>query len=886
MKSLKPPSSIVLTVIFVVFSLFILFTAEQAAAQTGVWQSCETGTTYCNNPWDYSMGYQFTPTKNGQITHLCGRFTGSKSVRLYDSAYSILASAQVTSSNTWSCTSISYSPVNVSADHVYYVVVELAGSVGCYENGIPEFPQTCQGVTINTSVYQYPSGTFNASHTSYPYMMYGIADVVFIETTVSSYTLFVSKTGTGSGIVSSSPSGINCGTTCSASFSSGTSVTLTSVATSGTFTGWSGDCSGATCTVSMTANRSVTANFDTAVQTGGVWQSCETGTLTCGIGWDYSMGYQFTPTKNGQITKLCGQFSGTKSVRLYNSAYSILASAQVTSSNSWSCTSLPSAVNVSASQVYYVLAEVAGSGACYRGGTTFPTTCQGITINASVYDQPSGTFDSSHWSETSNIYGIADIVFVETATSSYTLSVSKTGTGSGTVTSSPSGINCGSTCSSSFTSGTSVTLTTTASGGSTFTGWSGEGCSGTGTCSVSMTANRSATANFSTITYSCQEHNVSGWAWSENIGWISFSCKNQGAAGDYGLDIADSTGLLSGYAWSENIGWITFNRADTGAPPAAPDYGTYLAKIDLSSKEISGWARTCSVFQTGCSGALDPNRGGWEGWIKLRDTSYRTWVNSSISPAEFRDWGWSDMNVGWITFNCIDINCGASNYKVITSFSYNQPPQASFSCVPSSCTIYTGETLTLNNNSSDPDNNLARSEWDILNWGSAPDLTCCASGCDSSTILCNYTVQSLILGKGTYSSRLSVWDVSNETNSLTKAFSIKQDIVVDFKCSLDNSNWQSCANFHAQFGAKVYFQDQSTPSEGTGVSISSRVWAFTNGTPATVTGNILNPLTRFYSIGTKQVSLTVTDTTSRSASKSYNLQIDISFPKWEEIAPF
>ena len=72
----------------------------------------------------------------------------------------------------------------------------------------------------------------------------------------------------------------------------------------------------------------------------------------------------------------------------------------------------------------------------------------------------------------------------------YTLTVSKTGAGSGTVTSSPSGINCGTTCSAGFNSGQSVTLTAAAGTGSTFSGWSGEGCSGTGTCVVTMNAAR------------------------------------------------------------------------------------------------------------------------------------------------------------------------------------------------------------------------------------------------------------------------------------------------------------------------------------------------------------------------------------------------------------
>ncbi|MBP8811966.1 MAG: InlB B-repeat-containing protein, partial [Kofleriaceae bacterium] len=51
-------------------------------------------------------------------------------------------------------------------------------------------------------------------------------------------------------------------------------------------------------------------------------------------------------------------------------------------------------------------------------------------------------------------------------------------------------------CSQKFDHGTTVTLTAFAYAGSTFTGWSGGGCSGTGTCSVLMTAARTVTANF------------------------------------------------------------------------------------------------------------------------------------------------------------------------------------------------------------------------------------------------------------------------------------------------------------------------------------------------------------------------------------------------------
>ena len=79
----------------------------------------------------------------------------------------------------------------------------------------------------------------------------------------SKYTLSVVKSGSGS--VTSKPSGISCGTLCSASFSSGTSVTLTAKPSSRkvVFAGWTGACSGTalTCKVTMNANQSVTATF-------------------------------------------------------------------------------------------------------------------------------------------------------------------------------------------------------------------------------------------------------------------------------------------------------------------------------------------------------------------------------------------------------------------------------------------------------------------------------------------------------------------------------------------------------------------------------------------------------------------------------------------------
>lgn len=83
--------------------------------------------------------------------------------------------------------------------------------------------------------------------------------------TPTSYQISVTKAGSGSGAVTSSPGGIDCGATCSASFQTGTSVTLTAVAASGSgFSGWSGcSSSGSSCTLTVGMSAAVvTATFD------------------------------------------------------------------------------------------------------------------------------------------------------------------------------------------------------------------------------------------------------------------------------------------------------------------------------------------------------------------------------------------------------------------------------------------------------------------------------------------------------------------------------------------------------------------------------------------------------------------------------------------------
>jgi alpha-tubulin suppressor-like RCC1 family protein len=77
--------------------------------------------------------------------------------------------------------------------------------------------------------------------------------------------LRVMHAGTGTGSVTSSPPGIDCGTACSQQYDAGTTAILTaSAAGNSTLAGWGGcdTVSGTTCTVTMSAARTVTATFE------------------------------------------------------------------------------------------------------------------------------------------------------------------------------------------------------------------------------------------------------------------------------------------------------------------------------------------------------------------------------------------------------------------------------------------------------------------------------------------------------------------------------------------------------------------------------------------------------------------------------------------------
>jgi Divergent InlB B-repeat domain len=178
------------------------------------------------------------------------------------------------------------------------------------------------------------------------------------------------------------------------------------------------------------------------------------------------------------------------------------ATAEVTAPNNFAFDQNGNPITVNAAGAATMTAGDA-IGTTYDGATPLlaastPVSSGAHSLYLSIFDQGDDIYDSAVFLDNVRFSNRPAGTCVTGATSGEVLAVNKNGTGTGSVTSSPAGIDCGLTCTKSFTKNTVVTLTPTASAGSSFTGWSGD-CSGTGACTVTMDQAHSVTATFDAV---------------------------------------------------------------------------------------------------------------------------------------------------------------------------------------------------------------------------------------------------------------------------------------------------------------------------------------------------------------------------------------------------
>jgi len=182
--------------------------------------------------------------------------------------------------------------------------------------------------------------------------------------------------------------------------------------------------------------------------------------------------------------------------------------------------------------------------------------------------------------------------------------------------------------------------------------------------------------------------NVSGWAWSETLGWISFNSTNcdsddNGKVDDpaplgcpepgskisqYGVFINKDSGEISGYAWSFMAGWISFNESDLSNCPKGP----CSASVDqtVTPYQMKGWAKILfknasddGWIALNCSNVLDPAQPG----NNICSTSN---FKVSIDPDDGKISGYATggETFGWISFSGIVAGSNpVQNYQVTTT---------------------------------------------------------------------------------------------------------------------------------------------------------------------------------------------------------------------------
>lgn len=181
-------------------------------------------------------------------------------------------------------------------------------------------------------------------------------------------------------------------------------------------------------------------------------------------------------------------------------------------------------------------------------------------------------------------------------------------------------------------------------------------------------------------------YNVSGWLWSDTIGWVSLNCDNTNSCGDsdFGV-IIDDDGNMSGWGWASTIGWLKFGGvidtdgdgfADVTPPSGA---GTVPEDAQLTGSDLTGWARFCGgtvsvtdlylsdptnnpypILAGDCSTTVE-RPDGWEGWVALSGIAQdASQYGVSLSGSQLTGLVWGDTNVGWIDFSNVTYDAGAS----------------------------------------------------------------------------------------------------------------------------------------------------------------------------------------------------------------------------------
>jgi subtilase family serine protease len=320
-------------------------------------------------------------------------------------------------------------------------------------------------------------------------------------TTPAAGTYLLSTSVVGSGTVTSTDGSLACNSgTCSHAYNSGTNVTLNASGASGwTFAGWSGACTGTgSCTVNMSGNEAVTANFTqssatylfSVSTTGQGTVTSSDGYITCGTVCNqyYSSGTSVTLTATPATgwtfigwSGACVNVSGACTVTM-NAAQKAVANFTQTGGGTYTLLVQISGIGTVTSQDGKINCSSSQCSAVYSSGSK-------VTLS----ELPAAGYAFSAWGEACTGQGACTFTVTNNmiVTASFTSSspgyteLNTVVTGSGSISSTDGLVNCSSNCATSYPVGSSVILNAIPNPGNVFTGWTGA-CQGQGQCIIPL----------------------------------------------------------------------------------------------------------------------------------------------------------------------------------------------------------------------------------------------------------------------------------------------------------------------------------------------------------------------------------------------------------------
>ncbi len=367
----------------------------------------------------------------------------------------------------------------------------------------------------------------------------------------------------------------------------------------------------------------------------------------------------------------------------------------------------------------------------------------------------------------------------------------------------------------------------------------------------------------------------SGWSWSSNTGWISFSGSN------YGVVMDPYSGVLSGYAWSSNLGWLSFDDyAGCPVSPCEPRLTGNFPYCDNGSD--------CNFYFEGFSRFLagDPPAGGWRGWVRLSDSLYglRT-AGTSNHVWEVSDWAWGGGDGvkkgvhGWSSANCLEQgSCGNSDYKVILSCEgINFPPQITSTAVlqGSYCEVYSPPVF-LTWEYLDPDGDEQGARHVKVYSGGALVNESCSGGFDNCQSSSTTYAPPGLDWDTSYTWEVKIWDERGAESEWVDG----EPFTTGSGSIFPDFTWEPT---EPVMGEQIQFFDQSFAVGN--IEVASWFWQFEAGVPAT--SEEQNPIVQFETASEgNEVSLTVSCPEDEVVcTETKEIEILLELPEWIEVPP-